>query len=596
MPARVGSIVIKADIEAMFHMVRVTERDSDSLRFLWTDNIHSNDPPYVLKMLVHPFGAKDSLTCAIHALNQTARDNVNDFSPLAIETVLKSFYVDDLLKSVHDEEVAIVLANELIELLKRGTFRLTKWVSNSSAVLKSIPPSEVATNMLVELDSGNLERPLGALWDVQKDIFTFRFTAREFVNSKRGVLQVTSSIFDPLGAILPFITDAKILFQELWRLELDWDDELPGDHLKQWKIWIKNAENISCVQIPRCYMSLSNQVSEIQLHVFCDASESAYGTVAYIRYSFKGGGHKCALVMAKSKLAPIKTVMIGRLELCSGLIGVRLSKMILHELDIPIERTFYWLDSTLALQYIQNTNNRYKIFVANRVTEILEHSQKEQWNHVPGVQNPADMLTRGVKDPSDLMRTNKFGTSWFGATEFLEKDEVYWPHRDIEPLDSNDVEIKQKAILVALGFMITSKQYKFDVLRFSSWNKVRRVAAWFLRIVQLFRDKLFHIVISEWKKNGTTMENLSYQEVHRGECFIIQDVQSVIFEREIRCLKAGEELHSRSQLASLTPFIQDNLLRVGGSLSNACIAYDAKHPVILPKKHHLTEIIIMKNH
>ena len=122
--------------------------------------------------------------------------------------------------------------------------------------------------------------------------------------------------------------------------------------------------------------------------------------------------------MAKSKLAPIKTVMLNRLELCSALTGARLSSMILQELDIPIERTFYWVDSTLSLQYIQNTSNRYKVYVANRVTEILQISNKEQWNHVPGEQNPADMLTRGIRNPADLTTINKFGTSWFSAAQF----------------------------------------------------------------------------------------------------------------------------------------------------------------------------------
>ncbi len=435
---RVGHIVLKADIEAMFHQVRVSPDDADSLRFLWSDDIHSDDPPFSMQMLVHIFGAKDSLTCSIHALHQTARDNISKFSPATIETVLKSFYVDDLLKSTLTEEEAIVLAKELIAILRCGGFRLTKWMSNSEVVLQSIPQSEIATNMLVDLDSETIERALGALWSVLDDTLTFRFDPKDIVDSKRGILKVTSSIFDPLGLLAAFILVAKILLQELWRHDIGWDDEISGEYLDAWREWLVSAEKISDVRVDRCYMSLKEPVSEIQLHIFCDASESAYGTVAYLRYSFKAGGHKCALIMSKSKLAPIKTVTLPRLELCSALVGARLSKMILYELDVPIERTFYWADSTLALQYIYSTSNRYKVYVANRVTEIHELSSKEQWNHVPGEINPADMLTRGVKDPSDLMRPNKFGTSFFDATEFLKKDEVDWPHQIIEPLDHND--------------------------------------------------------------------------------------------------------------------------------------------------------------
>ena len=99
----------------------------------------------------------------------------------------------------------------------------------------------------------------------------------------------------------------------MWRHNIGWDEEISGLHLDVWKGWLKNAAKISDVFVDRRYVTLKDPVSEVQLHVFCDASESAYGTVAYVRYSFKAGGHRCALIMAKSKLTPIKTVTLPRL-------------------------------------------------------------------------------------------------------------------------------------------------------------------------------------------------------------------------------------------------------------------------------------------
>ena len=72
---RSGKIAIAADIEAMFHQVRVNQNDADSLRFLWKEDIMSDDPPSTYQMLVHIFGSKDSPTCANYALKRTARDN-----------------------------------------------------------------------------------------------------------------------------------------------------------------------------------------------------------------------------------------------------------------------------------------------------------------------------------------------------------------------------------------------------------------------------------------------------------------------------------------------------------------------------------------
>ena len=118
--------------------------------------------------------------------------------------------------------------------------------------------------------------------------------------------------------------------------------------------------------------------------------------------------------------------------------------------------------------------------------------------------------------------------------------------------------------------------------------RLKRVAGWFLRLVQLFKDKLFLQLLQNWKNTNASPESLTVAELHTAELFIIRDVQGVVFENEIRSLKAGEELHPRSQLASLTPFIHNDIIRVGGRLRRADIPLDSKHPIILPKRHHLT--------
>ena len=110
------------------------------------------------------------------------------------------------------------------------------------------------------------------------------------------------------------------------------------------------------------------------------------------------------VLMSKSKFAPIKTTTVPRLELNdAAVMAVRMYRVLVHELDLPIHKSYLWTDSMLVLQYIRNCTKRFKIFVANRVTEILEVSRKEQWNFVLGEQNPADLITRGVSDPEKLM-------------------------------------------------------------------------------------------------------------------------------------------------------------------------------------------------
>ena len=114
---RTGKVGLAADIEAMYHQVRVPQQDADSLRFLWKEDITKEGPPDVYQMLVHIFGAKDSSGCANYALHRAARDHHRGYSSSTFESCLKAFYVDDLLKAVQSTEDAICLAEELISIM-----------------------------------------------------------------------------------------------------------------------------------------------------------------------------------------------------------------------------------------------------------------------------------------------------------------------------------------------------------------------------------------------------------------------------------------------------------------------------------------------
>ena len=368
--SRNGKIVIAADIEAMYHQVRVPLEDTDSLRFLWKEDMMVDGPPDVYQMLVHIFGAKCSAGCTSYALKKIARDTSAKYDPSVLETALNGFYVDDMLKSVDSEDTAIRLAGGLISMLREGGFRLTKFSCNNTNVLKALPQSEVAGSSSVNLDRERLDRTLGILWDPVKDEFTFSVRIEEKPNTQRGILSTTSSIFDPPGFLGPFTIKARMLLQALWKIIRDWD-KLVDDKMKAcWETWLAGAKKISSLRLSRQYNHTGKPVSEIQLHVFCDASEQAYGCVAYLLFTHKDGLHSCAFVMSKSRLAPIKVITLPRLELNAARAGARLSRLIVHEIDLPVERIKYWTDSAITLQYIHSSNLRLKVFVANRVAEI----------------------------------------------------------------------------------------------------------------------------------------------------------------------------------------------------------------------------------
>ena len=171
---RQDNIALVADIEGMFNQVKVAPDDQDALRFLWwSGSLDEPQDEYV--MTVHVFGATDSPCCANHCLQKTAEDNKSNYDALVVDTVRRHFYVDDMLRALKNEEIAIQVAKGSMSLLSEGGFKLTKFMSNSRTVLQEIPVEKTALpNLDLDLDQLPIERTLNVHWNVEEDNFVSR--------------------------------------------------------------------------------------------------------------------------------------------------------------------------------------------------------------------------------------------------------------------------------------------------------------------------------------------------------------------------------------------------------------------------------------
>ena len=215
---RQDKFAVMANLESMFHQVRVPTEDQDLLRFLWWPKGDTTTKPKEYCMHVHIFGATSSPAVCVYALNRTAQDNVEDFGKETVDTVKQSFYMDDCLKSFPTEDEACNTARELVNLCQRGGWRLTKWVSNSRKVLSTVPETELAPAVQdMDLDRDGLprERALGIQWSPETDTLGYNTVVPEKPATKRGILSAVSSVFDPLGLVAPFILKGKFILQEL---------------------------------------------------------------------------------------------------------------------------------------------------------------------------------------------------------------------------------------------------------------------------------------------------------------------------------------------------------------------------------------------
>ena len=370
-----GRIAMAADVKEMYHMLRLPERDKPSMRFLWRESPEEEPSMYQFERTV--FGEVSAPSRANYAMQRNVDENGD--LPLGVKAVYKRFYMDDGLPSTNSREEAIEMRKQMTELLRRGGFRLHKWLTNDQEVLATIP--------------------------------------------ERGLL-------------LPFSIRSKIVLQNLNRMKYGWDDELMEDDLRVWREWRREAAELDVVKIPRALLSPDKPVREASLQVFSDASQDAYGACAYLRREFKDNAVECRLVAGKGRVAPLKAQSICRLELTGALLAARLAEALTAELMMKIEKIAFWSDSTTVLHWIHQTSSNYKAFVGNRVSEIHTSMSdldstlgagKVCWRYVPTDSNPADEITRGLCP--DQLNVNH---PYYGGPEFLLKSAKLWPESKVE--------------------------------------------------------------------------------------------------------------------------------------------------------------------
>ena len=584
-------VAIMGDITEMFHQVKMRVEDQPALTFLWRGGDTSKTPDHY-RMLVTIFGARCSPVAASYVLQRTADDHRDDAeSAVIVSAIRQSFYMDDFLHSARTVEKAKMIKNGVTEIVGQGGFVLAKWVSSHSEVLEDSEYNSGIPAVDLMRQKGDLERALGCVWIPEMDLIGVKNRFTEVPETKRGVLRRVAMIFDPLGIVAPFTLRAKILVQRLWSLNYGWDDQLRATERHEFLEWESEIHYLENIRIPRCYKArLTQEPDEYQLHVFCDASEAAFGAVAYVRMTNerRGEGEQtalCSFVMAKTRLAPLKQLTIARLELQAAVLACRLAASIKQSITYHLSRTLYWTDSKIVLAYVQHESRRFHTFTANRVAEILDLSSCEDWKHVPGHLNPADACSRGASGATlnDL-------ESWWEGPEFLKKTEEFWPSQGMgsSDLDHADPEVRRTPHILSTQVQ-TYRSVLPDPARFSSWNKYTRIVAWIKRYI----DNLKAAV----QKRTLVLTALNGPEIESAKMMILKDAQQRAFSTDIKKIATSGSVHPSSPLLSVSPMLDEQgLLRAGGRLSLAPICEDARHPVILSRKDEVTRMLIQDAH
>lgn len=556
-----------ADIEKMYRQIRISEEDQDYHRILW--RFSTNDPIQEFKLLTVTYGTAAAPYLAVKTIQRLAEDEKMSY-PTASKISLQDFYVDDLMSGAEDEREAIETVNELISMFKASGITLRKWSSNNREVIKAIPV-ELRDESAVNIQEDDTRRSLGLLWSPSDDSIRFKVAlAPSQKLSKRTILADIAKLFDPLGWLSPVLVKAKLIMQTLWLEKLSWDEEVSQEIAACWNKFRQQLKSVEEISIPR--WTYQSTKSKIELHGFSDASEKAYGAVVYVKIINNDESIKITLLTAKSKVAPIKTkTTLPKLELCAAVLLARLLTRVKTALRLNKTPTYAWIDSMIALSWIQGTPNNWKTFVANRVSEIQNLVPSQHWNHVKSEENVADVISRGI-DPSKI---KDFVPWWQGPT---------WLQGNKYPVNAKIPETEEerkKSIQVNVAQRSEPKIHE----KISTLLSMNRIIAYCYRF------------INNCKKTGIRKGTLTIQEISNAEEKIVRLEQAGAFHAEIQALKSNKTIDKQSKIVNLSPFIdKNNILRVGGRLKHSLLKYTEKHPIILPGRCHLTNLIIRDAH
>ena len=579
---RLHRVALIADVSRMYRAIALTPLDRDFHRFVWRSS--PGVPLEDFRMTRVTFGVSASSFIANMCVKQNAVDHASTY-PLAAKAVENSFYVDDGLTGADSVEETIELHTQLQTLFHKGGFLLRKWNSSEVDVLQQINP-DLRDQQSVHIisDTDEYTKTLGVEWNAKLD--HFRLTIADLRPqdewTKRTLASDVAKTFDVLGWFAPVIIKAKILLQRLWEEGLGWDDVVPPSLTQTWLEWRQELGLLVEKHIPRCYFPKLAKIAYKQLHGFSDASEMAYAGVIYLRLVDTTGCIHTSLVMAKTKVAPIKRLSIPRLELCGALLLAQLLHHCQTVFNFPSEDTFAWTDSTIVLNWLAGNPRRFKTFVGNRISLITDLVAPNRWHHVDGSDNPADCASRGLL-PSELLSHQL----WWDGPNWLGMGIHHWPEQTLrtpnKPLDEVD-EICSLSVIV-------QTQPVFPIDRFSNFYRLKRVTSWMRRFI---------FNCQACQKNLTRLSGpLTVDELNMAIVYWVSHSQAASFTTEIKSLKASTptSLPKSSPLVLLNVFLdKSGILRVGGRQQNSRMTFDRQHPIVLCGKHPLSKLLIHTEH
>ena len=517
--------------------------------------------------------------------------------------------MDDVTSGANNDEEAFQFYEKAKIRLAEGGFNLRKFTTNSSELQARInfqegigvtqfntgQPEKIAAEgeSYVKSTLGD-NRPnlglkvLGIQWQCTSDQLVFDLShihelAAKTEPTKRHIIAFAASFYDPLGILSPFTVQFKILFQELCVVKVSWDEPLSGELLMKWRKLVDGMKQIRSIIVPRCYFGLNEKKTSCCLQGFCDASTHAYAAVVYLRVQ-TSVGTTAKFVAARTRVSPLQGHSIPRLELLGALLLSRLlasvSAALMVELELDPPSCF--TDSKVALFWIKGHDKEWRQFVENRVREIRQLTPVNVWKHCPGIDNPADLPSRGaelsmlIDDPLWLN-----GPKWLCGINPTEDCELP-PENAV--LEECVLEMRNKERLQVKGahnlLSTTGLDTVINCENFSSLTRLLRTTAYVRKFTERVKAKV----------KGTTEHvspELNVTDLAVSELYWITISQRMLVQ---------DDQFSNWKTQFGLYLDESGVWRCKDRLCNADLPVATKFPIILPNGHHFTTLVVMDCH
>lgn len=568
---KLNNYACTADIEKAYLNIYLKECDRDSCRFFWPrDPFDENSEILIYRFKVVLFGS----TASQFLLNATIDYHLKFLNDSVSHSILRNIYVDNIQSTFETESQIVDFYHKSKSIMQSAGFTLHEWNSNSQKLNSSIDHVSGTVNVL------------GLEWNTVSDAFSVKIPdVANNVVTKRFIVSNVAKIFDPYGQLLPVTVRGKLLVQDLWRLKVGWDEKLPESKIKEWLNYSKEILKLDKFEISR-KINCKNPT----LHVFADSSTKAYGAVAYF-----ADERNVDFLTAKSRLAPIQPPTLPQLELTALNIAARLAKFIKasFEREIVIKETFLWTDSQIVVHWMRSSK-AVKPYVRQRVQNINECCPDAKIMYVSGLENPADLLTRGINSNTFLK-----SELWLNGPNWLCNE---FPPQTINIIVNFDSVQISNSLPVPVQ---TVCNFPIDFCRFGSYSKLLRVTAYVHRFINKLKDKIFERKIKDFKVD-VKVNNIdesrsitcpSVDELKESEILLIKSSQKTFYSDILETLSSKNSAKPNKLIKQLRLKLSpEGIIVSSGRLQKADMTECSKVPILLHSKSVLAKLIIADIH